>query len=661
MCAKTNSGARGTPYWMSPELLTQNSPNTAMSDVYAFGILLYEIYTKKNPYAGENYQQVLQDICNPGVCKRPPVPALCPVTVASLYTSCLEEDPNSRPTAQEIDTILKREGTIQGRVFRIGETNKSLRESNRRITNEQATQLAHFAAMSHEIRTPLNCIVGVSSLLEDDDDMNDSHRELVKMIVTSGKLLRDVVDDVLDFSKLVSGNGKIDVKRVNLQQTLNTLVTSMKLSPITERKNISIQTLYDPNVPQYIETDGRRLQQILYNLLSNAVKFSKEKGTIDISVSVIDVKRRPSILATQNNAEPQCIRIVVKDYGKGIAESDFDKIFQPFQQTQTGITNVDGGTGLGLAITKQLTELLGGKISVNSKVGEWTDFAVRFPLTGDTVNTQYITSKLSTCGILLVSNSESEIQWSHEVCRYFNVNFLACRDFTSLVTCLPLERESIVACLVQEGLYDDSSYNALSKTTKTVLVTFGGGGKIARSQIHYQSLVQVFPSVLMQQLINLCDNRRPSMTQSEQLAAALKSNTSNYEQLKVMVAEDNLVNQKVLSRILQRLGISGVQLASNGQIAVDLEANESFDIIFMDIQMPVMDGIEACKRIMARYAKEEDTGIVPSSPPPKIVFLSAQVSDDYLSMCSDSGAVDYMTKPCTLKDVREKLALLIKQ
>ena len=148
--------ARGTPYWMAPELLKKESSNTTMSDMYAFGILLYEVYSQKNPYEGEDYLETLRLVSDPAVSKRPPVPTICPPRLGALMKDCLQHYPKDRPTAKDVDLVLQAEGTIQGRVFRIAALNRDLMEENKQITAEQATQLRHFSCMSHEIRTPLD-------------------------------------------------------------------------------------------------------------------------------------------------------------------------------------------------------------------------------------------------------------------------------------------------------------------------------------------------------------------------------------------------------------------------------------------------------------------------------------------------------------------------
>ena len=651
LSAKNKAGARGTPYWMAPELLTKKSSNTIMSDIYAFGILLYEVYSRESPYRGEEYKNVIREICDPSVCKRPPVPSSCPTNIATLMQNCWQDCADSRPSAQEVDSILQAEGTIQGRVVRMEALNKELLDRNEQITAEQAKQLGHFACMSHEIRTPLNCVIGISSLLEEDSNLDPSQKDSLKMIVTSGKLLRQVVDDVLDFSKFISGNAEIEIKRTDLQETLSTIISSMALSPATEKNQVTIRTFYAPLVPQFIETDGRRLQQIMFNLLSNAIKFSKVKGDVDLSVSVgsryqINAEEEEKMDCSSRANARQQLRLRVKDYGQGIAKSEFGKLFEPFQQTESGKAHGKGGTGLGLPIVKQLVELLGGSIAIDSKVGEWTEFSLQFPLSVPLVDTRAIASNLSNCWLWAVTNKENETEYINDVRDNYDVQL---RQFGSM---LELEadfessgKDRSCVCLIQGDLYDESSFVRLSQKSRatTHLVTFGHDAKISGTQSHYESLTRCFPVVLMQELRNLCNSKTPRPSTSKRETAAKVS----YERLKILVAEDNVVNQKVITRLLGRIGAPNVQIADNGQIAVDLEAETHFDIVFMDMQMPELNGVEACKRISAR-----------SATPPKVVFLSANVMDDHEALCAETGATDYLTKPCTLVDLRKMMEKL---
>jgi serine/threonine protein kinase/ABC-type phosphate/phosphonate transport system substrate-binding protein len=194
---KKHIGAVGTPYWMAPDLLNGTNTNSAASDVYAYGIVIYESYSGRSPYDGERYDQVVRQVCDPLIKKRPPIPLHCPPKVAKLMMNCLMHNPDERPSAEQLDLALKVELKVKERTSRLEALNRDLEDANTKIASASAMQLQHFACMSHEIRTPLNCIIGLSSLLEE-TELNAMQRESMEMMISSGKLLRQIVDDVLD-------------------------------------------------------------------------------------------------------------------------------------------------------------------------------------------------------------------------------------------------------------------------------------------------------------------------------------------------------------------------------------------------------------------------------------------------------------------------------
>jgi signal transduction histidine kinase len=274
-------------------------------------------------------------------------------------------------------------------------------EANRKVVSASATQLQHFASMSHEIRTPLNCIVGLSSLLVDDATLDSKQKESMRMIMSSCDLLRNVVNDVLDFSKLEPGVVTNKMGWINLQEILDTVVYSISQNEAFAAKDLSIRTFYDPNVKEHLWSDGQRLQQILYNLLGNAIKFSWPSGVVELSVShdvIVENEDNDELLSRSDHARDapldslqqqqqqkqhdghEMIHFVVKDYGKGIAKKDFEKIFNPFSQASQETSASHGGTGLGLSITSRLASALGGSIFVDSILGEWSQFTVDLPL-----------------------------------------------------------------------------------------------------------------------------------------------------------------------------------------------------------------------------------------------------------------------------------------
>ena len=439
-------------------------------------------------------------------------------------------------------------------------------------------------------------------------------------------------------SKLESGNAETLIQNANLQETLDAVVHLIKTSKVTEEKRLKICTSYDYILPQFIETDSRRIQQILYNLLGNAIKFGKENSNIEFCVKIIDLR---------------ILRFTIKDYGKGIDQSDHAKIFEPFQQTSTGLTNVEGGTGLGLAITKKLVKALNGKISVESDVGSWTKFTVDFPFQNKPVMINDLTSLLISSHVFVVSETESDdFKKAIMVLDHYSITystFLSMRDLAIICASNDqiLSNAKTYACICQENLYDEETFRTLSATIPCCSITFGPDFSVERSNKHFRALSETFPSVLVQTIVDFVEELTvdPNKTKSKKLSVDQKPPWSN---LNVMIAEDNSINQKVLARILSRLGVERITVVNNGEEAVKREALEAFDLILMDMQMPVMDGIQACKEINARTEGDH--------PKAKVVFATAHVSDTFRQTCLENGASGYLPKPCTIKAVEEVLA-----
>jgi signal transduction histidine kinase len=630
------------------------------------------------------------------------------------------------------------EEKVEERTNELSMANVRLEEANRKVVQNSAAQLEHFACMSHEIRTPLNCIIGISSLLID-TELNSMQEESLRMMITSGDLLVAVVNDVLDYSKLSSGKVDISISRTNLQDTLDAVVHSINLK--ARERRVRVLTVYDAAVPEFTETDSRRLQQILYNLLGNAVKFSKEGGTVELKLEICDVDEETDAMDWVTSEEPeekqreekemeeeasheetkqsediqkcphphgstesgeeldtslcpflpvsppaakekprkeskspapkqpkrQCLRpkrvlrFVVKDNGKGIERKDFKKIFQPFLQDNGSETErVYGGTGLGLAITSKLTAQLGGRISVDSEIGKWSEFTLDFPFEGETSPVEKIGASLYRTRIFQVCTDPTE-RLSQHMLDQFKI------EVTSLDSCDALVQElaakpqqnrtqngtaqngsqngsdrppiSFDICLVQEDLYDAKAYNRFADgRAGCILLTSGPTYKVRESSGHFRSLVQMLPSVLMQSMASYVDS---SMHAS--LAAKNRNDESSsresYEDIRVLVAEDNIINQKVLHRMLTRLGLKHIDMVDNGKKAVDESGIKEYDIVFMDMEMPVMHGLEACKLIVARRKENKI---------PKVVFVTAHVSASFETQAEEAGGDGFISKPYDL-------------
>jgi CheY-like chemotaxis protein len=427
-----------------------------------------------------------------------------------------------------------------------------------------------------------------------------------------------------------------------------------------QAKKLTIRTLYDPLLGEFAHMDYRRVQQILLNLLGNAVKFSFDGGTIELSASFVrgsdlngetgkdrteatligDAEQSPirasnalsnnnstSIGAVGVDPRKNLIRFVVKDYGRGIEKKDFETIFQPFRQASAETERVYGGTGLGLAVTSKLINSLRGRIAVDSQEGEWTQFTVDLPYADAPVEASQLTQRLSNVTVHLVDDDNANIADMSRLFRQCSVDFGCCSSLSEMATRLraneaaPQGRSHI--CLVHERLFDTTEYRQLDIASTGILLSHGPKYTVKESKGHYRSLTHVLPSVLLESFATFSESvtvtplshpssaplvRRPSKFTAD----------SNMGQLQLLIAEDNKINQKVLIRILKRLNFDNVDVVDDGQQACDIELNKAYDVILMDIQMPVMNGIEACKVIMGR----ED-----GRPKPKIIFVTAHVAD----------------------------------
>jgi len=543
-------------------------------------------------------------------------------------------------------------------VSRQQSTNKNLKEANSKLKEASYLQLRHFAMMSHEIRTPLNGIVGMASLLESDENNNNlthSQKESIDMILQSGELLRNVVNDILDYSKLVSGNHVVEIQRTNLQDVLSTVLFSFETS--AKLKGITLKTQFDERVPAFFKTDGRRVQQILFNLISNAIKFSPEGETVFLGATLNYQSCTPRASALHPS-----LRLYVQDHGEGIEENNFDKIFEPFQQASVQTERLYGGTGLGLSITKKLVKALGASIVVESRVGFYAKFIVDFPL--DEIMTpsgEYKFLDFDLCNpkiqernyaVDFICSSQPTVRKVTKIFQYFNIKLyvhssLSIKSFQSASDEKFKEMDYTAVFLIDEAKFDIEEYNRLLSLArgKTVTLTFGRNNSAGCnvSQKHFRSLEQMIPAAFMLDL-----DESVMKFSSIKHVPSKTTLTTKFEELRVLVAEDNLVNQKVIGRMLSRIGIGTVRIVDNGKKAVETEANEPFDVVLMDREMPIMDGVEACRKIQSREEPNRH-------PRARIIFLTAHVTCDMKEECMDAGAIAFLTKPCKVDEVRKCL------
>ena len=517
---------------------------------------------------------------------------------------------------------------VKDRTRELEYTNKKLNAANKALIQSSKAQLQHFACMSHEIRTPLNSIIGYASLLVDNDNLDTMQKESISTIVSSGDLLLSIVNDVLDYSKLETGNVDIEINPTNLKELVDVVVRTMTNK--AQSTSLKLQCNYDTtHLPKLIETDSFRLQQVLYNLVSNACKFSKEGGTVEIDVGMasswynalgdnpncynppneIDNSQRSSEhdhplfnAATDRDTPTNVVRFTVKDYGKGIARADFQKIFLPFLQGGSEDESIYGGSGLGLAITSKLVHRLGGEIYVESEESSWTKFTVEFPLN----ESKRLDDKDN-------DNNGNGDDDGDVVVAVPTITAVAAPPLFAAITTTSIAQSEEEkhppppSSSTSVGDNDNAKPPSTNTTTAAAVTTPEAPLRTIPTSVNPQE-----ESVVVEEKSPPPPPPSPPPSKPEAAPVVTTPKTSHHQQhtnggetketqaeeveeeeeekvpygdLNILIAEDNKVNQKVLLRMLNRLGATKVVIVENGKDAVERESQECFDVVLMDMQV----------------------------------------------------------------------------
>ncbi|MCX6075190.1 MAG: ATP-binding protein [Campylobacterales bacterium] len=478
--------------------------------------------------------------------------------------------------------------------------------------SEQAKSI-FLANMSHEIRTPLNGILGFTDLLTKKELTNDV-KKYVDIVHKSGQTLLNVVNDILDFSKLESGELLLYETESNLFEELEAAVSIF--ASISKSKHIDYYTFIDTNIPKVLKCDVHRIKQVVNNLLSNAIKFTPINGTVSINVSLIE-----------SEGEKAKIHFSIKDSGIGIAKENIATIFQPFSQADNSISRKFGGTGLGLAISSQYVEMMGNILQVRSEIGIGSEFY--FDLLLPIINPSSSLEKSFDVKKINIDILYSE----NEIGKYLNTiistyletwkcNYREIKHLNEI-------KEDTDLLIVSSKLFDqESCQDALDRYEKLQLI-YIEGGEDTFSCIHPRFHIVEQPmtgSALFDQIITL---RHEAHLEEDSLSV---SNEANQFNGKILIAEDNETNQMLIGILLEERGVK-YTLVSDGQQAVDEAMVNAYDLIFMDINMPILDGISAINVLRANgYTKP-------------IVSLSANVITKDIETFIEAGANDTLNKP----------------
>ncbi|MDR0856764.1 MAG: response regulator [Clostridiales bacterium] len=571
-----------------------------------------------------------------------------PLYVGGRYWSLLSVEQYDRPRAwtdADLQLIALAANIISASISR-RRTEDDLKDAVTRAENASHAKGDFLANMSHEMRTPLNAVIGMTAIAKGSDDLSRKTYCLDKIEEASTHLL-GVINDILDMSKIEANKLTLSYAEFDLEKMLQRVSDVITFRVGEKHQAFSVNI--DPALPPVVEGDDQRLAQVIANFLSNAVKFTPDGGNITLS----------AVLEKETEDGVCTVRFEVKDSGIGIAQEQQARLFHSFEQADSSISRKFGGTGLGLAISKRIVEMMGGSIWVQSVLGEGSTFGCTVPVRRGTGKKESLLREgaaLGNISVLIVDDDPAILEYVGDILGRMSVRYDTADSGETALTRIK-ENGAYDVYFVDwrmpgmDGIDFTRRMRSSKGDEKAVVIMISSAEwssieRDARSAGVDKFLSKpVFPNAVARVLQDCMGTAKPD---------ALAAEPAHFKGCRLLLAEDIELNREIVEALLEPTLIE-IDAAENGAIALDMFQNAParYDIIFMDMQMPEMDGLEATRRIRALP--------VPQAKTVPIIAMTANVFREDVENCLSAGMNDHLGKPLNFPDVIGKLHMYLRK